>query len=38
MILLLDPNMMDAQNDSFILPGQRTIKIQDQDQDKAGQW
>jgi hypothetical protein len=29
---------MDAQNDSFILPGQRTIKIQDQDQDKAGQW
>jgi hypothetical protein len=39
MILLFDPNMMDAQNDSFILPGrQRTIKIQDQDQDKAGQW
>ena len=28
----------DGCSEWFILPGQRTIKIQDQDQDKAGQW
>jgi hypothetical protein len=38
MILLLDPNMMDAQNDSFFQVNEQSRYKQDQDQDKAGQW